>query len=297
VLGCLDAERAPFSQGARVAYRERLMVELDRRLLERTAQVARASGAFDARKLPKTVRIAVNARLLEGAGRVGDTICWQICSLGRPSRRTPRPCARHGRESSTGSPPSCEARAGLQWTDASERAIALDLRVKQLDTLQAWIRAARRSGPPSAAPCRDARSIVGICRERARGRSAGGGWHRAVGRIERFTLSEAVALASAHCDPCPVPVPAALRVGPHGEHPGQRTAAAADAQAASYRRRASAPAPASRCGAPPCALGSPSGASRPLPRRTREPLRPATHRGPAEPRGLAAADRRHRTAP
>src|SRR5262245_8603498 len=75
VLGCREATEPPFSQGALGEFRARLIgTDMDRRLLERTVEVARRSQAFDARKVPKTLRVAFDASALEGAGRVEDTI-------------------------------------------------------------------------------------------------------------------------------------------------------------------------------------------------------------------------------
>ena len=69
VLDCLDSERAPFSKGPLVALRQRLIApQMDRRLLERTVEVAAASGAFGARQ----VRAALERSPLWGAGRVED---------------------------------------------------------------------------------------------------------------------------------------------------------------------------------------------------------------------------------
>ena len=74
VLGCLGTEAPAFSQGALQEFRERLIAaDLDRRLLERTVDVAKRSQAFDYRKLPKTLRVAIDSSPLEGAGRVEDT--------------------------------------------------------------------------------------------------------------------------------------------------------------------------------------------------------------------------------
>ena len=47
---------------------------MDRRLLERTVALASITKAFDAKKLPKTLRIAIDSMPLEGVGRVEDTI-------------------------------------------------------------------------------------------------------------------------------------------------------------------------------------------------------------------------------
>jgi len=70
----LGAERPVFSQGALVNFRNRLIASnLDRRLLERTVEVARERGGFDPRKLSRSLRIAVDACPVQGAGRVEDT--------------------------------------------------------------------------------------------------------------------------------------------------------------------------------------------------------------------------------
>jgi hypothetical protein len=61
VLGVVGQDEAPFSQGALPAFRQRLIAkDMDRRLLERTIELARTTGAFDWKKLPKNLRIAVD---------------------------------------------------------------------------------------------------------------------------------------------------------------------------------------------------------------------------------------------
>ena len=77
VLGTLGekGDKPAFSQGGLQQFRERMIRhDMDRRLLERTIEVAKKSRAFDWRKLPKTLRVAVDSRPLAGAGRVEDTI-------------------------------------------------------------------------------------------------------------------------------------------------------------------------------------------------------------------------------
>src|SRR5437867_311896 len=71
VLGCLGAEEPPFSQGALQEFRERLIAaDLDRRVLERTVDLAKRTKAFDHRKLPKTLRVAIDSSPLgRGTGR------------------------------------------------------------------------------------------------------------------------------------------------------------------------------------------------------------------------------------
>ncbi|MHB8877569.1 MAG: IS1182-like element ISStau7 family transposase, partial [Myxococcaceae bacterium] len=70
-----DDDEPAFSQGGLQQFRERLIQhDMDRRLLERTVELAKRTRAFDWKKLPKTLRVAVDSRPLEGAGRVEDTI-------------------------------------------------------------------------------------------------------------------------------------------------------------------------------------------------------------------------------
>ncbi len=57
VLGCLGAEAPPCSQGALQMFRERLIAaDLDRRVLERTVELAKRTQACDYRKLPTSLR-------------------------------------------------------------------------------------------------------------------------------------------------------------------------------------------------------------------------------------------------
>src|SRR3954468_6139526 len=75
VLDRLGSEEPAFGQGTLAAFRARLIRhDMDRRLLERTVELARTTKAFDFKKLPKTLRVAVDSSPLEGAGRVEDTI-------------------------------------------------------------------------------------------------------------------------------------------------------------------------------------------------------------------------------
>ena len=70
VLDCLGAEEPPFSKGTLVGFRKRLIEKnLDRRLIERTVQLAAQTGGFGARAL----RAALDSSPLWGAGRVEDT--------------------------------------------------------------------------------------------------------------------------------------------------------------------------------------------------------------------------------
>ena len=70
VLDCLDTEQAPFSKGTLVAFRQRLIEgQMDRRLIERTIEIASQSQGFG----PRALRAALDSSPLWGAGRVEDT--------------------------------------------------------------------------------------------------------------------------------------------------------------------------------------------------------------------------------
>ncbi len=70
VLDCLDAAEPPFAKGTLVEFRKRLIShDLDRRLVERTVDLARSTKGFGAAAL----RAALDSSPLWGAGRVEDT--------------------------------------------------------------------------------------------------------------------------------------------------------------------------------------------------------------------------------
>ena len=70
VLDCMGAEEPPFAKGTLVGFRKRLIERnLDRRLVERTVELAARTGGFGARAL----RAALDSSPLWGAGRVEDT--------------------------------------------------------------------------------------------------------------------------------------------------------------------------------------------------------------------------------
>jgi len=146
VLDCWEATEPPFSQGALGEFRVRLIrTDMDRRLLERTVTVARQSKAFDARKLPKTVRVAFDASALEGAGRVEDTINL----LGHAARKVVAcvavllGCAVEAVAQQAGIPvllaPSVKTGLDVDWADPQAPVEALQRLGQQLEALEVWV--------------------------------------------------------------------------------------------------------------------------------------------------------------
>jgi hypothetical protein len=70
VLDCLDTDQAPFSKGTLVTFRKRLIeAHMDRRLIERTIEIANQSQGFGSRVL----QAALDSSPLWGVGKVEDT--------------------------------------------------------------------------------------------------------------------------------------------------------------------------------------------------------------------------------
>jgi hypothetical protein len=169
VLGVLGQDDPPFSQGALPAFRQRLIAHnMDRRLLERTMELARRTAAFDWKKLPKALRIAVDSRPLEGAGRVEDTINLLahaarkvLACAARLVDLTPEQLAeRAGTPLLVGA--SIKASLDAEWSDPAQKERALGTLVNQLDHLERWI--ARELGeeatePPLAEPLATLRQL------------------------------------------------------------------------------------------------------------------------------------------
>src|SRR6266567_2162895 len=83
VLDCLDTDQPPFSKGTLVAFRKRLIdAQMDRRLIERTIELANQNQAFG----PRALRAALDSSPLWGAGRVEDT--YNIVGHARKSGHT-----------------------------------------------------------------------------------------------------------------------------------------------------------------------------------------------------------------
>jgi len=147
VLGVLGTQERSFSQGALCAFRRRMIEhEMDRRLLERTVAFARATKGFDSKKLPASLRLAVDSRPLAGAGRVEDAVnllgragrqlllCAALLSETEPDRLAKR----LGVELLVAS--SIKAGLDVDWGDDEQRRDALRELLSVLDSLEGWVR-------------------------------------------------------------------------------------------------------------------------------------------------------------
>ncbi|MFT5431921.1 MAG: hypothetical protein ACI9OJ_002619, partial [Myxococcota bacterium] len=118
---------------------------LDRRVLERTVELARSTREFDAKKLPKSLRVAMDSSPLEGAGRVEDTINLlahaarnvAMCAATLLDRPFDDICHHAGI-------PLLRAKsvkAGLDrvWSEAGEKAEALNELLDEIASLERWV--------------------------------------------------------------------------------------------------------------------------------------------------------------
>jgi hypothetical protein len=142
VLDCLDTETPPFSKGTFVSFRSRLLAHhLDRRLLERTVELAATSGAFGSRQL----RAALDSSPLWGAGRVEDT--YNL--LGHALRKALGVIARqqgweltdlaHEAGADLLAASSLKAALDLDWDQPTARDQALQLVLTTLVRVENWV--------------------------------------------------------------------------------------------------------------------------------------------------------------
>lgn len=151
VLGLLDVPedgKAPFSQGALVGFRNRLVAhEMDRRLLERTVELAKDTGDVGY----KNLRLALDASPLFTAGRVEDAFNL----LGHAARNVLADAAAlfdvdaHALAEAGGIPllaadpgkagGSLKARLDVEWERPEARAEAFDRLVSQVIALKGYL--------------------------------------------------------------------------------------------------------------------------------------------------------------
>jgi hypothetical protein len=158
VLDRLGADEPTFSQGALTDFRSRLIRhDMDRRLLERTVALAERTKAFDPKKLPKELRVAIDSMPLEGAGRVEDTFNLLAHAARKVISAAASVLQRRAEDLAheAGAPllaeSSIKKALDLEWSDPVQKGGALMTVVEQLDALEAWIAkhlAAEAKQPP-----------------------------------------------------------------------------------------------------------------------------------------------------
>jgi transposase len=142
VLDCLDCPQAPFSKGTLVAFRQRLIAhDLDRRLIERTVELAQQQVGFS----PRALRAALDSSPLWGAGKVEDT--YNLLghalrkALGVIARQQGRGLAEVAVEA--GAPLvgglSLKAALDLDWDDPAARQQALVAVLAALAAVEQWL--------------------------------------------------------------------------------------------------------------------------------------------------------------
>ncbi|MBA3672991.1 MAG: IS1182 family transposase [Gemmatimonadaceae bacterium] len=171
VLDCLGAVEPVFSQGALFDFRQRLIAaNLDRRLLERSYELAQETKAFDPKKLPKSLRVAMDSSPLEGAGRVEDTVNLLAhagrkivaCAAQLQGWTETRVCREAGCPLLLAS--SVKAALDLDWSDPDEKASAIPSLIEQLTSLEQWLTArlpAAITRPPLDEHVATLRQIIG----------------------------------------------------------------------------------------------------------------------------------------
>jgi hypothetical protein len=166
VLGTLGEDDAPFSQGSLVSFRERLMAhDLDRTLVSRTVELAKASGTCGWQHL----RAALDASPLIGAGRVEDT--WNL--LGRAMQQlvvlasrvtglTPETIVQKSRVTLLGQS-SVTAALDCHWDDPRARQAGLQRLVEEAEALGRWVHehsGAATQEPPLSGALQDMSRIM-----------------------------------------------------------------------------------------------------------------------------------------
>ncbi len=159
VLDCLDVEHAPFSKGALFTFRQRLIEhDMDRRLIERTVELAAETRAVGSRQL----RAALDSSPLWGAGRVEDTynllghaLRKALGVIARQQGRGLTEVAVEAQVPLLSGEQSLKAALDCNWDDPAERTAALSQVLVALGAVETLLE-------QQAAVPEEARSAVGI---------------------------------------------------------------------------------------------------------------------------------------
>jgi hypothetical protein len=163
VLDCLDCERAPFSKATLVRFRVQLIKRrLDRRLVERTVELAQETGGFGSRNL----RAALDSSPLWGAAKVEDTYNLMGHALRKALGVIARQQGRELTEIATqagaaivaGS--SLKAALDVDWDNSQQRSTALSQILAALEATETWL-----TQPTQVALCESVRQSLRVARQ------------------------------------------------------------------------------------------------------------------------------------
>lgn len=167
VLDCHDCSEPPFSKGTLVGFRK-LVIEhnLDRRLIERTVEIAEKTGEFGSRQL----RAALDPSPLWGAGRVADTDNLRGHALRKalgviarqPGRGLADVASGAGAEVLGAS--SLKAALDLDWNDPDSRLAALQTILGTLAAVEAGLMGQSQPAVPERAQ-QKAHESLAVARE------------------------------------------------------------------------------------------------------------------------------------
>ena len=142
VLDCLDCEQAPFGKGTLVRFRAALIAQQgDRRLVERTVEMAQNKGGYNSRAL----RAALDSSPLWGAARGEDTYNLLGHALRKAleiiARQQQQDLATLGKVAGADIVVSSSLKAALDldWDDPQAKAQALTTILQALNDVESWV--------------------------------------------------------------------------------------------------------------------------------------------------------------
>lgn len=143
LLGTLGSEDPAFAQGTIFNFRQRLIAhDMDRRLVERTIELARATRGFS----HKALRAAFDSSPLFGAGRVEDTFNLighaardVLCTVAKRMGVAVDEAARQAGIPLLAAGASLKAALDVDWDEPSQKKAALETLLLQVDALRAFL--------------------------------------------------------------------------------------------------------------------------------------------------------------
>lgn len=153
VLGTLGQDESPFGQGSLVRFRMRMLSnDLDKKLVDRTVELARKTKRFGWKKL----RASLDSSPLKGAGRVEDT--WNL--IGRAMSKVVHAVSMaldidetvivEGAKLSVLTADSIKSALDIDWDNEDAQQAALERLLDQVSRLETWV--AKRAGDESSRP-------------------------------------------------------------------------------------------------------------------------------------------------